>query len=294
MKDKTRPPRDHLVRSVADVEVRDSGESDASPTLTGHFAVFDTFTEIRSAFEGHFLERVAPGAFSKTFKERTPKVTLNHGADPELADKPLGRVETLREDEQGAYYEVALYRGIPELVMEGLKDGAYGASFRFRVIKEELVQDPEASDHNPQALPERTITEAAVEEFGPVTFPAYEGATAGVRSLTDDVFMAELASDSEKRERFRRMLEEESASDDEPDDDDDLSTPAKRDDDDKPGDDSADDTTSSEDDSPEDTAATDALPEAEAEPHSDDGSRADRNPGGYRLPRDSERKWRLP
>ena len=35
------------------------------------------------------------------------------------------------------------------------------------------------------AFPERMIRETQVFEFGPVTFPAYEGASAGVRSLTD-------------------------------------------------------------------------------------------------------------
>jgi phage head maturation protease len=62
-------------------------------------------------------------------------------------------------------------------LLPGLKDGVYGASFRFQVMKEELKQDPGVSDHNPKGLPERTITEARVMEFGPVTFPAYAGAT---------------------------------------------------------------------------------------------------------------------
>jgi hypothetical protein len=34
-------------------------------------------------------------------------------------------------------------------------------------------------------MPERTLKEVRVPEFGPVTFPAYVDATAGVRSLTD-------------------------------------------------------------------------------------------------------------
>lgn len=69
--------------------------------------------------------------------------------------------------------------------MDGLKDGAYGSSFRFKVMKEDVDKNPDASDVNPGRLPERTITEVRLMEFGPVTFPAYEGATAGVRSLTD-------------------------------------------------------------------------------------------------------------
>jgi phage head maturation protease len=52
-------------------------------------------------------------------------------------------------------------------------------------VRENIDKTTQASSYNPTGLPERTITEAKVMEFGPVTFPAYEGATAGVRSLTD-------------------------------------------------------------------------------------------------------------
>lgn len=203
MSKQLRPPKDGLVRSVPPVEVRDAGE-DAGPILEGYFARFDEWTEIKSAWEGNFMERIAPGAFRKSFKETTPKVLLNHGADPVLADKPLGRVDSLAEDDEGARYEVALYRGIDELVMEGLRDGAYGASFRFRVVKEELNEEPDPSDANPHGIPERTIKEAQVMEFGPVTFPAYEGATAGVRSLTDDLYVERL---KQEPERVRELLE---------------------------------------------------------------------------------------
>jgi hypothetical protein len=34
-------------------------------------------------------------------------------------------------------------------------------------------------------MPERTIREVQLFEFGPVVFPAYPAATAGMRSLTD-------------------------------------------------------------------------------------------------------------
>ena len=64
---------------------------------------------------------------------------------------------------------------------------------------------PDGGDHwetpsratagNPDRLPERTITNATLYEFGPVTFPAYEGATAGMRSMTDE-FMGEWLRDS--------------------------------------------------------------------------------------------------
>jgi len=176
-----------VIRAIAQgPEVRE-GEADNNPTLFGHFAVFDSWTEINSVFEGNFMERIAPGAFRKTFKENRDRIRslFQHGADPQIGDKPIGRIEELHEDSDGAYYEVGLYDGLPELVMDGLRDGQYGASFRFRAIREDLVEAPEASEHNPRALPERTLKELRLFEFGPVTFPAYADATAGMRSLTD-------------------------------------------------------------------------------------------------------------
>jgi HK97 family phage prohead protease len=156
------------------------------PTLHGHFAVFNRWTEIDSWFEGHFLERIAPGAFKKTFRERTPKVLFQHGQDPQIGDKPLGTPELLAEDDTGAAYEVRLLdTAYNRELIPGLEAGLYGASFRFKVMREELDDEPGTSADNPTGMPERTIKEAQVMEFGPVTFPAYDDATAGVRSLTD-------------------------------------------------------------------------------------------------------------
>lgn len=174
------------------------------PTLHGHFAVFNRFTEIDSWMEGHFMERIAPGAFKKTFSERTPKVLFQHGQDPQIGDKPLGPVQSLTEDADGAAYEVPLLdTAYNRELIPGLEAGLYGASFRFKVLRQEEVDDPEPSDDNPRALPERTIKEAQVLEFGPVTFPAYDEATAGVRSLTDRFLFDAIERDPE---RARKLL----------------------------------------------------------------------------------------
>lgn len=177
-----RPPRDDLFRAVlAGVEMREDGEPSDGRTLVGHFARFNEWTEIDSFYEGRFLERIAPGAFKKTMREKQPRVLFNHGHDS-LGQQALGEITDLREDDEGAYYEVRLFDGLPDLLMDGLRAGVYGASFRFRVMREDILQEPKASDENPAGLPERTIKEVQLYEFGPVTFPAYEGATAGVRS----------------------------------------------------------------------------------------------------------------
>jgi hypothetical protein len=42
------------------------------------------------------------------------------------------------------------------------------------------------------------VTEARVMEFGPVTFPAYAGATAGLRSVSDEFLIGRFLDDPER------------------------------------------------------------------------------------------------
>jgi hypothetical protein len=122
MSDQT-PPRENLIRAVMPaVEYRDDpAEGDTGPVLFGHFARFNEWTEIRSAWEGNFMERFVPRAFTKTLRERgnSLKVLFQHGQDPEVGDKPIASINDVREDEEGAFYEARLFDGLPPLIMEG-------------------------------------------------------------------------------------------------------------------------------------------------------------------------------
>lgn len=182
------PPRDNLYRGVFPMDVRANDDEPAGPPkLVGHFAKFNEWTQIESFREGRFMERIAPGAFADAFRDYRDRIKLlfQHGQDPTVGEKVIGGIDELREDEQGAYYEAHLYDGLEPLVMNGLTDGGYGASFKFSVVEQELDRNAKRSATNPEGLPERTVTKAHLFEFGPVTFPAYAGATAGVRSMTD-------------------------------------------------------------------------------------------------------------
>ena len=176
-------PRDDLIRMVelpaANVEFRDAAEGPTLGTLHGYMAVFNQWTEIDS-WEGRFKERIAPGAFRKTLNEfgDRVKILFNHGFDPSIGDKPLGKPRTLKEDDTGLYVEVPLddtsYNR--DLVASIRSKALDGMSFRFSVSRETW-------DKEDSALPERTIGEVArLYEGGPVTFPAYEATTAGVRA----------------------------------------------------------------------------------------------------------------
>lgn len=185
------------------IEFRAS-EADASGTgpgtLVGHFSTPNNWYEINSFFEGHFIERIAPGAFKKTLQERksggeTPiRVLLEHGFDPQVGDKPLGVPEVLSEQAGGPYAEVPLFdTSYNRDLAPALAAGAYGQSFRFQVMRDEWIE-PQSDGFEKTGnsawndLPQRTIREVRVSEFGPTVFPANPAADAGLRSTTDEFY----------------------------------------------------------------------------------------------------------
>lgn len=182
----TSAPRADLFRMVAlsdaSVEVRsdDDAEDGRIGTLVGYAALFNEDTIIDS-WEGRFVERIAPKAFARTLEQRGDrvKVLFNHGFDPSIGDKPLGKPEVMREDSRGLWVEVPLDdTSYNRDLVASLRSGALdGQSFRFSV-KAEKWEDPKDA----KSLPVRTIREVELYEFGPVTFPAYEATSAGVRS----------------------------------------------------------------------------------------------------------------
>ena len=183
-------PSNNLLRAYcADDAVEIRSASDGPDVMTGHFAVWDQWTTINSRFEGHFLEQLAPGAFDRSISERTPKVLFDHGKDPSVGNKPLGVPSLLEGDSIGMRYEVPLFDAtyVNDL-KPAIRSGAVGASFRFSVPDggDAVEQPMRSTAWNPDRLPERTITNVDLYEFGPVTFPAYANATAGMRSMTDE------------------------------------------------------------------------------------------------------------
>jgi HK97 family phage prohead protease len=166
----------------------DDQQPDGMPVMTVRFSVFGTWYRIKSFWEGDFMERVAAGAFRKTISERGSqvKVLFDHGMDFNIGDKVLGVPELLEERPDSPYSEVPLLdTSYNRDLVPGLRAGAYGSSFMFNVLRDEWNEEPGRSEHNPDGVPERTITEVRLMEFGPVTWPANPAATAGLRSGTD-------------------------------------------------------------------------------------------------------------
>lgn len=186
-------PTTDLYRAVTPglhVRADDGDEGNGATVVDITFARFGVWNEIDSFHEGRFMERIAPGAFKKTIDERGDRVKIlfNHGHDV-LGELPIGRSTEIVERSEGPVATVELFDESPDVarLLPALRSDppVLGASYRFRVVKQEMDDDPEPSDHNPLALPERTLTEIQLFELGPVTFPADEGTSVGVRSLTD-------------------------------------------------------------------------------------------------------------
>jgi HK97 family phage major capsid protein/HK97 family phage prohead protease len=176
-----------VTRAVAQPVEAEASES-GMPTMTGHFSTFNDWYEVDSYVEGHFLESIHPRAFDRTIRESRDqmKVLYDHGQDPQIGNKVLGSIESLASDEIGPAYSVPLYdTSYNRDLAPGLIAGAYGSSFRFKVLDDNWNEHPTRSDYNPEGISERVITEAKVYEFGPVTFPANTAADAGARSTTD-------------------------------------------------------------------------------------------------------------
>ena len=130
---------------------------------------------------------VKPGAFTKTLKENRAaiQVLVNHGMDPRYGMLPIGTVQVLEERERGLYAEVDLHDGPDN---DNIKAALASGALRAQSIQFEAMQESFNDDNT-----ERYIEQVKLYEFGPVTFPANEAATASLHSL--DRLTAELAWD---------------------------------------------------------------------------------------------------
>lgn len=184
-------------------------------TLEGYAAVFNTPTRIMS-WEGEFDEQIAPGAFKRTIRSRTPVLQFDHGRDQRTGSVPIGSIDALQEDEQGLFVSARLFENdLVEPIRQAIEGQAItGMSFRFCVAEErwtdaagatvkageldDLLWNP--GDRGPLL---RTITRIdPLFELGPVVFPAYESTSVGVRSL-----LAQLTPD-EHRTMLRELAAE--------------------------------------------------------------------------------------
>ena len=153
--------------TVKNIETREA--EDGTMRMAGYAAVFN-----EPSLPLPFIEKIAPGAFTKTLQE-TPDVRLlvNHEGLP-MARTKNGTMR-LSEDETGLYFEAELAntqesRDLYTLVERGDVDQM---SFAFRVIRQKYNEDRS----------ERLLTEVSLADgdVSIVTYPAYPATSVEAR-----------------------------------------------------------------------------------------------------------------
>lgn len=154
------------------------------------------------SWEGTFWERFRFGAFRKALRDKLPRMQFDHGRHPLLGSLPLGRWESVDEEQDAGLHTVGRLSDnwLIEPFRDAIRDGAVdGMSIRFESVREEwrdvdgkVIRDDEELVHllyrpDERGPLRRTITESMLPEAGPVVWPAYEATSVGVRSVTIDL-----------------------------------------------------------------------------------------------------------
>ena len=162
-------------REVRSMPVRELRADDESRTITGYAAVFNSDADL-----GFFTERINPGAFKRAINEdQDVRALWNH--DPNFI---LGRTKSgtlrLSEDKKGLRIEIdppdtQVGRDMVESIRRGDVDQM---SFAFQAVKESWTE-------RKGDLPLRELDDVDLYDVSPVTYPAYEATSVGLRSAED-------------------------------------------------------------------------------------------------------------
>ncbi len=169
---------------------------DGKNFIQGHAAVFNSLSQNL----GGFVERVRPGAFTKTLKEADVRALLNH--DPNFV---LGRSSSqtleLSQDDIGLLYRInppatSYANDLMALMVRGdIRESSFG----FFALDEDWGLTE-------QGFPVRDIIEASLVDVSVVTYPAYTAADSGLARSSalvelekrSGVPMAEMLNDPEQ------------------------------------------------------------------------------------------------
>lgn len=161
--------------SSANVRVEQRG--DEPPAIIGYAAVYydgTPGTEYK-LFED-LIERIMPGAFDRAIREHDDTRGLfNHDSNLVLGRTSAGTLK-LASDPVGLRYEIAPGKTtVAADVQEHIRRrDVTGSSFAF-LIEEQVWRTVDKIDY-------REILSVRLYDVGPVTYPAYEATSVGVRS----------------------------------------------------------------------------------------------------------------
>lgn len=206
--------RRYLPRSAKPPELQERADG-ALPTIVGYAAVFyregDPSTEFEmwpaDQYGPRVVERIMPTAFNRAIKEDDVRGLFNHDSAVVLGRSTAGTLR-LFVDAIGLRYEIdppdtAAAR---DLLTSLRRRDISGSSFAFLprdTSRREVAADP-ATNKPAEYVVERN--DVQLFDVGPVTFPAYSGASSGVRGADLDRLKAEVES-IRAHQRDRDMLD---------------------------------------------------------------------------------------
>lgn len=144
--------------------------------LGGHALKFDRLSQNM----GGFVERIAPGAVTKTLRDGGDVLCRYQHEDNYLLGRTSAGTLRLAVDEVGLAYEVDLpdTSYARDLAALAGRDDVRESSFAFLTIADEW-------GFTDQGFPLRTLLEIHLLDVAPVVSPAYLDTSAGLRSLAE-------------------------------------------------------------------------------------------------------------
>ena len=174
-------------------ELRAVEESDGEPKIEGYPAMFDKYSEDL----GGFVEKIAPGAFSKTLKDGADVRGLwNHDQNYVLGRTKSGTLKLI-QDKRGLYMvnRPPDTQWAKDLMVSIGREDVTQMSFGFWVIEEEWRNRKDKP-------PVRTLKEVELVDVSVVTFPAYPDTSVAVRSMKEWRKDAKPEEDPDKKDMF--------------------------------------------------------------------------------------------
>lgn len=182
--------------AAASVQLRAEGEG--AGMIHGYGAVYyDGTPNTEYQLWPGMVERIMPGAFAQAVNRDDVRALFNHDTNMVLGRKSAGTLR-LFDDNRGLRYEIepgdtTVYRDVAQFIKR--KD-VQGSSFAF------VITDEQPRKENGIRI--REIRGVELFDVGPVTFPAYESTSTGVRmrgELNDAKAFFERMDAEERRRR---------------------------------------------------------------------------------------------
>lgn len=166
--------KEREVRTIC-TELRAMPQDGKPSKICGHAANFNSM----SSDLGGFIERIAPGAFTKTLLNADVRALWNHDSNIVLGRNKSGTL-VLLEDASGLYFEINSpdTQLVRDMVIGPIERGDVSqCSFGFYTVADKW--------DNIDGQVVRTLLEVELLDVSPVTYPAYNSTDVAMRSMRD-------------------------------------------------------------------------------------------------------------